>query len=191
MKWLSLEEQRKRIDNINHAEKNNRKFLRRHRIRDYLPGQATYTLGDYPARFSIEPTEYDYNMLKDMAENGVELIQLHEEWNDAIRRFGADKFSSFDPQGLQKFVDLCHSFGIKVIAYASSGYFNEPDPDFREEFARKDTSQPRSFRYCSIISGRTYSLSSTLRTPLRIHSGSPFRCFTVIPCRTKEHRDAA
>ena len=61
----------------------------------------------------------------------------------------------------------------------------------REEFARKDTSRPRSFRYCSMISGRTYSLSSTLRTPFRISSGSFFRCFTVIPCRTKEHRDAA
>ena len=135
MKILTLEQQRERINNINHAEQTNRAYLRRHRIREYLPGQATYNLGDYPARFSIEPTEYDYNMLKDMAERGVELIQLHEEWNDAIRRFGADKFSSFDPKGLQKFVDLCHSFGIKVIAYASSGYFNEPDPDFQEEFA--------------------------------------------------------
>ena len=99
MKLLTLEEHRQRIRNLNDAEKNNRQYLRRHRVREYLPAQATYNLGDYPARFSMEPTEYDYNMLKDMAENGVQMIQLHEEWNDAIRRFGADKFSSFDKDG--------------------------------------------------------------------------------------------
>ena len=81
MKELTLSQYRSRIDNINAAEHGNRKYLRRHRIRDYMPGQAVYNLGDYPARFSIEPTEYDYNLLKDMAENGVELIQIHEEWN--------------------------------------------------------------------------------------------------------------
>lgn len=136
MKTLSLSEHRKRIDNINSAEKGNRKYFRRHRIRDYLPGQATYNLGDYPARFSIAPTEYDYNMLRDMAENGVKLIQIHEEWNDSIRHLGADKLSSHDPDGLKKFVDLCHSFGIKIIPYISTGYFSISDPDFSPEFSR-------------------------------------------------------
>ncbi len=134
MKRLSLEEHRARIDNINTAEQNNRSFYRRHRIRDYLPGQATYNLGDYPAPFSIEPTEYDFNMLRDMAKNGVELIQLHEEWNDPIRHLGADKFTCFDPKGLEKFIDLAHYFGIKIIPYISSGFFHELDPDFDEKF---------------------------------------------------------
>ena len=120
MKKLSTEEYRKRIENINSAERDNRKYFRRHRIRDYMPGQATYNLGDYPARFSISPTEYDYAMLKDLAENGVELIQIHEEWNDSIRHLGGDKFTSHDPDGLHKFVDLCHNFGIKIIPYVST-----------------------------------------------------------------------
>jgi len=137
MKKLTLSQHRARIANINSAEAGNRQYLHRHRIRDYLPGQAVYNLGDYPAKFSIEPTEYDYNMLKDMAEHGVELIQLHEEWNDSIRRFGADKYSSHDPEGLHHFIDLCHSFGIKIIPYISSGYLHEYDPDFREEFTQR------------------------------------------------------
>lgn len=136
MKKLTLEEHRRRIENINSAEAENKKYFRRHRIRDYLPGQATYNLGDYPARFSIAPTEYDYEMLKNMAENGVELIQIHEEWNDSIRHLGADKLSSHDPEGLLKFVELCHSFGIKIIPYVSTGYFPVNDPDFRDDFAR-------------------------------------------------------
>lgn len=136
MKQLTLQEHRSRIDNVNNAEKDNKKYTKRHRIVDYMPGQATYNLGDYPAKFSIAPTEYDYKLLKSMAENGVDMIQIHEEWNDAIRHLGADKFTSFDPKGLQQFVDLCHYFGIKIIPYISTGYFENTDPDFREDFAR-------------------------------------------------------
>lgn len=169
MKYLTLAEHRARIENINAAEYGNKKYLRRHRIRDYLPGQAVYNLGDYPAKYSIEPTEYDYNMLKDMAAHGVELIQIHEEWNDSIRRWGADKFSTFDPKGLQKFVDLCHSFGIKIIPYISSGYLNELDPDFREEFALRKfyciNGMHFKYRLCSASSAawREYVLPRTFR----------------------------
>lgn len=138
MKTVTLEETRARIQNVESAERDNRKYFRRHRIHNYLPGQVTYNLGDYPARFSVAPTEYDYNMIKELAENGVELLQVHEEWNDAIRCLGADKFSSFDPEGMKKFIDLCHSFGIKILPYISTGYFEETDPDFREDFTRAE-----------------------------------------------------
>ncbi len=134
----TLEEHRARIANIDAAELDNLKYFRRHRIRDYLPGQGIYYLGDYPERYSVEPTEYDFNHLKQLAENGVQLIQVHEEWNDAVRHLGADKFSCFDPKGMTNFVNLCHYFGIKVIPYVSSAYFHEPDPDFRESFAVTD-----------------------------------------------------
>lgn len=141
MKVYTTQQHRKRIDNINETEKSVKKFLRRHRIHDYLCGQCTYYLGDYPARFSMEPTEYDYYMLRDLARNGVQLVQLHEDWNDAARLYGADKFSCHDPQGLKHFVELAHSFGLKVIPYISSGYFHIYDPDYRPEFAQTE-------RYC-------------------------------------------
>ncbi len=138
MEQCTLEQTRRRIENIETAEKNNRSYFRRHRIHNYMPGQVTYNLGDYPARFSVEPTEYDYNMIKELSEKGVRLLQVHEEWNDAIRCLGADKFSSFDPKGMKTFVDLCHKFDIKIIPYISTGYFEETDPDFREDFTRVD-----------------------------------------------------
>ena len=134
MKMLTLEEQRRRIENINAAAIGNRKYFRRKRIHDYLPGQATYNLGDYPAPFSIAPTDYDREMLRDMAANGVKLIQVHEEWNDAVRHLGADKFTCFDPKGMEKFIDLAHECGMKIIPYVSSGFFHEYDPDFDEKF---------------------------------------------------------
>ncbi len=131
-----FDKDKKRIDNINACERENKKYFRKHRVRDYIPGQAIYNLGDYPNPFSISPTEYDKELIKSLAESGVGLIQVHEEWNDSIRMLGADKFTSHDPQGMREFVDLCHRHGIKIISYISTGYFDERDPDFREEFTR-------------------------------------------------------
>ncbi|MBO5370166.1 MAG: hypothetical protein J6B23_05765 [Clostridia bacterium] len=136
MKEITLEKQRKRLENINYAANAVKKCQKRMRIHDYLPGQVTYNLGPYPARFSIEPTEYDYNLIKSFAESGVGLIQIHEEWNDYLRRFGADKYSSHDPQGMKNFIKLCHDFGIKIIPYMSTSYLEVNDPDFTMDFMR-------------------------------------------------------
>ena len=113
---MSVEKLRGRIDNINRAEQANRKYFRRIRINDYLYGQAIYTLGDYPARVYTAVTDYDRELIKSMDDAGVRLIQLHEDWNDCCRLYGADKFSSSDPDGTREFVELCHSHNIKVIS---------------------------------------------------------------------------
>lgn len=148
MKAFTLEEQRCRLDNIKFAEESVKKCTRRVRIHDYIPGQVSYNLGGYPAKFSIKPTEYDYNTVKSLAEMGVGLIQVHEEWNDAIRVLGADKFSSHDPDGMKEFIKLCHDFGIKVLPYTSSAFFDARDPDCREEFFRLDAKlYSEYFRY--------------------------------------------
>lgn len=131
---FTLEEGRRRADNIKYAESVTEGAARRERIENYIPGQVIYNLGEYPAPFKIRPTEYDYNLIKSLAKRGVGLIQIHEEWNDAIRVLGADKYTSHDPKGLDEFIKLCHDFGIKVIPYVSTGFFDSRDPDFREEF---------------------------------------------------------
>ena len=123
-----------RIRHITNAAEAVRSCYKRVRIRDYLFGQAVYNLGDYPARVYSDITDYDRALIENLADSGVQLIQLHEDWNDVCRLYGGDKFSSSDPQGTRNFVEYCHSRGIKVIAYVSTGYFHEPDPDFREEY---------------------------------------------------------
>jgi len=124
------ETERRRLQNLAAATASVRSCSRQHFIGAYLAGQVTYNLGEYPKRFSIAPTEYDYRLLAELARHGVTLIQLHEEWNDSERRLGADKFTCHDPEGLRAFVRLAHSFGIKVILYASTGFFEATDPDF-------------------------------------------------------------
>lgn len=152
MKEITLEKQRKRLENINYAANAVKRCQRRTRIHDYLPGQVTYNLGPYPAKFSIEPTEYDYNLIKSFAESGVGLIQIHEEWNDYIRRFGADKYSSHDKEGMKNFIKLCHDFGIKILPYMSTSYFEVNDPDFTKDFMRYEcylTGQFWKYANCS------------------------------------------
>ena len=125
-----------------------RSCYKRVRIRDYLFGQAVYNLGDYPAQVFSDITDYDRQLIRNLADAGVQMIQLHEDWNDVCRLYGGDKYSSSDPQGTRNFVEYCHSCGIKVIAYVSTGYFHEPDPEFREEYApRKEFLASLYYKY--------------------------------------------
>ncbi len=135
---MSVERMRARIENINKALEMNKSYFRHVRINNYLYGQAVYMLGDYPARVYTQVTDYDRVLVKQLADAGVKLIQLHEDWNDPCRLYGADKYSSSDPEGARSFVELCHSHGIKVIAYVSTGFINEFDPDFKEEYSVSD-----------------------------------------------------
>ncbi len=135
MRFSSERDERRRIENFRWARECVSKCAREHVVRDYLPGQVVYNLGEYPKPFSIRPTNYDAELLELLATRGVELIQLHEGWNDSQRVLGADKFTSHDPEGLQEFVELVHSLGMKIIPYVSTGFFEATDSDFQEEWA--------------------------------------------------------
>ncbi len=144
---LTLADYRTRIEGLRFAEEKIKSCARRERIGEYIPGQVIYNLGEYPARFSIRPTEYDYDLIKSLSERGVGLIQLHEEWNDSLRLLGADKYTSHDPEGLKEFIKLCHGFGIKVLPYISSGFFDWRDPDFTERFSQHGVYELNAFYY--------------------------------------------
>jgi len=135
---LSAEGHRKRLSNLRDADQAVRSCRRKHTIRTYFPGQVTYNLGEYPNRISMAPTSYDVELLQTLAKGGVSLIAIHEEWNDPLRLLGADKFTSPDPKGLQAFIDLVHSLGMKITLYASTGYFDIRDPDFRPDWTSFD-----------------------------------------------------
>ena len=130
---------RRRMRNIGSVGEAVHSCLRECAIGEYLAGQVTYNLGEYPEPFAIAPTDYDDDLLRTFAHHGVGLVQLHEEWNDSQRCLGADKFSSHDPEGLREFVELVHSLGMKVILYASTGFFEATDPDFRPEWSHPDS----------------------------------------------------
>jgi len=140
-------EHRQRLQNIARCERGVRKCLRRHLITDYLPGQVVYNLGEYPCRRPWDPDEWDERQLDELAAGGIELVQLHEEWNDSLRLFGADKLSPLNEQGFRRFVKMVHDRGMQVIVYASTGFFGRSDPDFRAEWARAGTVAELYWRY--------------------------------------------
>lgn len=135
---MNAETQRKRIQNMRQAYEATKQCYNELRIRDYMPGQIIYNFGRCPGGTDAMPTEYDENLLKEYQKRGFDLIQIHTDWMDTYREYGADKFSAIHPEGMKAFVDLCHKYGIKIIAYASSTFFWAKDPDIKEEFARMD-----------------------------------------------------
>ncbi len=131
------EDHRRRLQNIGLCQRSIRACLRKHLITDYLPGHCTYNLGEYPCRKPWDPDDWDEQELDHLRDHGIRLIHLHEEWCDSQRLFGSHKFAPLNPEGFRRFVDMVHRRGMKLIVYASSGYFEQTDPDFRPEWTQQ------------------------------------------------------
>jgi len=163
----SAEDHRRRLKNIAACEQAIHSCLRKHLVTSYLPGQCCYNLGEYPWRKPWEIGDSDVQELDRLKDHGIRLIQLHEEWNDSQRLFGAHKFAPLNPAGFRRFIDLAHQRGMKVIVYASSGFFEKRDPDFRPEWARDQDLVELFYHYarCSPASPswRAYFLKQLVR----------------------------
>ncbi|MCX7886282.1 MAG: alpha-amylase family protein [Verrucomicrobiae bacterium] len=161
------EDHRRRLANVEYAERNIRTCMRKHLITNYLPAHCVYNLGEYPARKPWTVNDRDEEELDRLRDHGIQLIQLHEEWNDSQRLFGADKYSPVNPGAFQRFVDMIHRRGMKIIVYVSTGFIQRTDPDFREEWARQQDLVEIYFRYarCSPASPswRAYLLPKLTR----------------------------
>ncbi len=131
----SVEDHRRRLTNIALCHRGIRACLKQHLITSYLPGQCTYNLGEYPCRKPWNPDDWDEQELDKLHQQGIRLIQVHEEWTDILRVFGGSRTTPLNPAGFRRFVDMVHRRGMKLIIYVSSGRFQRPDPDFRPEWA--------------------------------------------------------
>lgn len=163
----TAEDHRRRLSNIGLGQRAIRSCLRKHLVTSYMPGQCCYNLGEYPASKIWNPDDWDEQELDKLYEQGIRLIQVHEEWNDSQRLFGGHKFSAANPAGFRRFVDMVHRRGMKLIVYVSSGYFDRKDPDFREAWARPQSLREIYFHYaaCSPASPswRAYLLQHVVR----------------------------
>ena len=160
---------RKRLVNIGICEGAIQTCLRKHLVTSYLPGQCCYNLGEYPCRKPWDPDEWDEAELDRLRDHGIRLIHVHEDWNDSQRLFGSHKLAPLNPDGFRRFVDMVHQRGMKLIVYASSGYFEKNDPDFRPEWTAANDRPLREiyFRYahcCPASPGwRAYFLKHLVR----------------------------
>lgn len=133
---FTAEDHRRRLKNIAACTQKIRKCMRKHLIADYLPAQCVYNMGEYPSQKRWEPEEYDEQELDRLKAHGIQLIHVMDEWNDRYGMFGGNKLTAVNPQGFKRFVEMVHRRGMKILAYASSGYFVGSDPDYRKEWTR-------------------------------------------------------
>jgi hypothetical protein len=143
----SAQDHRQRLQNLAYCERVIGGCMRKQLVSNYVPGQCSYNLGEYPSRVPWEIGEYDLQELDRLQAHGIGLIQLHEEWNDSQRLLGATKFTPLNPRAFRRFLRLAHQRGMKVIVYASSGFFERRDPDFRPEWARDQDLVELFYRY--------------------------------------------
>ena len=131
------EDHRRRLESIRFSREGIQSSLRQHLVTNYLPAQATYNLGEYPARAPWTVDEYDEQELDRLQAHGIQVIQVFDDWNDSLRLFGADKYSAVNAAGFRRFIELAHKRGIKVLPYISTGFLQRTDPDFRQEWSRE------------------------------------------------------
>lgn len=137
LKSYNAEDHRRRLESIQYCRERIRSCMRQHLITSYLPAQATYNFGEYPARSPWEIDEYDEQELDRLRDHGIQIIQVFDDWNDSVRLFGGDKYSAVNPAGFRRFIELAHDRGIKVLPYISTGFLQRTDPDFRPEWSRE------------------------------------------------------
>ncbi len=136
----TAEDHRHRLQNIARCEQGILSSLRKYLITSYLPGQACYNLGEYPCRKPWNPGEYDEQELDKLRDHGIRLIQVFDEWNDALGLFGGDKYTALNPHGFRRFIEMIHRRGMKVLAYVSTGFLDLSNPDFCQQWSRKGDS---------------------------------------------------
>lgn len=169
MKSYTAADHRRRLLNIQSAERSIRGCLKKHLVTNYLPGQVSYNIGEYPSLQPYDPDEYDEQELERLSNSGIQLLQVMEDWNDLLRLHGANRFSSPNPEGMRRFIKMAHRYGIKVLLYVSTGYMQEDDPDMRDEWTRETPGNDNHAAHwklirCSPASAgwRSYMLQKTI-----------------------------
>jgi len=133
----TVEDHRRRLDNIGVCTHAIRTCMRKHPITDYLPAQCCYNLGEYPSRKPWEVGEYDEEELDRLRDHGIQVLQVFDDWNDSLRLFGGDKYTAVNPAGYRRFIDMAHRRGMKVLTYTSTCFLQRTDPDCRPEWSRE------------------------------------------------------
>lgn len=128
---------RRRLQNIATCTGAIGSCMRQHLITDYLPGQCCYNLGEYPSTKPWVVDEYDEAELDRLRDEGIQVLQVFDDWNDSLRLFGGDKYSAVNPEGYHRFIDMAHARGMKVLTYTSTCFIQRTDPDFKQEWSRE------------------------------------------------------
>ncbi len=145
----TVEDHRRRLQNIRLAEKTGTVSKAKHLVTDYIRGQFVWQSD----RFS----EKDEELIKYLAQNGIGMIQLwekvsrkdHKEGDDPNTwemHLGEKMYRPYDARLCAEFIETAHKYGIKVLPYTSTNFYRVIANDFDPAWAL-----PREADLCGVL----------------------------------------
>ncbi len=124
------QDHRQRLLNIRQAREAVTDCRKTELLMGYEPGQYIYH-SSQPG----DPKE-DATLFERMAKAGVKYIYTWSGWAAPGHRWDGDPmFVPGDEQGARRFLELAHSYGLKVLPYTSTNFFVRRSPYFNPDWA--------------------------------------------------------
>lgn len=126
----SKEDHRKRLLNIKEVERSMSGCRKKELLMDYEPGHYIYHAS------KAGTPEEDSELFQTLAKAGAKYIYLWSGWAAKENKWdGEAMYMPQDPEGLRNFLDQAHSYGLKVLPYTSTNFFNRNSPLFDPDWA--------------------------------------------------------
>lgn len=130
MRDYTEQDHRQRLQNIKRVESAVRSCRKKEMLMNYEPGHYIYH-GREPGK-----PEEDAALFERMAKAGVKYIYTWSAWASPEHRWNGDPmFVPQDPEGAKCFLELAHSYGLKVLPYTSCNFFNRSSSYFNPDWA--------------------------------------------------------
>lgn len=136
----TAEDHRKRLENLKIAERQVKSCLRKEMITDYIPGHFVYP--------SAEPNtpEKDEQLFQYLSDCGVGIIQLWSKWFKGRWR-GQEMYRPILDTETKQFIDMVHRYGMKILPYTATNFFERFDPTFNPDWAYDEKYDLKEYNY--------------------------------------------
>ena len=139
---FTREDHRIRLENIRLIENNLKDVLKKDLITYYEPAQYVWP------KVRFDNLEEDEKKLKELSEQGIQIIQIWEHCSDFMRPDGSLgpraesdphqgewMYRPYDKEKATEFINLVHKYGMKILPYTSTNFFVRQSPLFEEGWA--------------------------------------------------------
>ncbi len=130
MRSYTAQDHKKRLLNIQEARRQVVSCRKEEMLMNFEPGHFVY-----PGIGPGDPEE-DAALFGRLSEAGVKYIYTWSFWTGIENRWNGDPmFIPKEPDKVKAFLDLAHQYGLKVLPYTSTNFFNRNSPYFNPDWA--------------------------------------------------------
>lgn len=134
-KDYTVEDHRKRLENIRYVHKDSKGYQFKHLIHDYIQGHVFL-----PDKYFNDGDEANA-FIEKLAKGGVGLVQPWSMICEPATRWMHDERKRMyrpDLETAKKFIKMAHGYGMKVIPYTASNYHERNCQNFNNDWAYED-----------------------------------------------------